>query len=225
MIINSKFKIWMATDASKNYRPALNHVNIEDAGGEVDSHGNRPGRAIGMNGFIIAVVPVVLQANDVPGMVQRQAWDWMVRTDGIKKYDPLSDKHLRGLDIDKYYQMTLSESVVMLGNGVSIPRTLTGMVEAKFPEWVGLFDLAKSNGYELPKFGMPMTFDYGLLTKLSGAMGDPHVLITQLYVSQPCLVESVHAGGYPNPPYGLMMPMHLEDGNKKSKRWKTEAKS
>ncbi len=69
VLMNCEFQIWKAV-ANDGARPTLNYVNVQsDPGVDPGTDGMIPGTAVATDGYVLAVVPIMLDMNDQPGLI------------------------------------------------------------------------------------------------------------------------------------------------------------
>ena len=121
MVIERQYKVWLATCMGKdNERPSLDYVKVVRVGEEPFATGNFinnypqddvsriwDGVAIATNGYVLAAVPVVMDADDVDGLVH---WSHIKKAFSVTKVrdgDP---------------SVSLGNEYITLGDGSQWPR-------------------------------------------------------------------------------------------------------
>ena len=206
MIIATNQPIWVAC-GTDDTRPIQQFVNIEATGEPENREGNLPAVAVALDGFVCAVVPCLLEPDDVPGLVHREALQWARRCTRIRQ-----SKH-----DDPRLMFTLNDDHLRLRNGMTIPRQNKG-VGAEFPDWRTL--LTKTFGPKPDDETHPFdvrAFNIALFTKVCAAMGATMVKTIQFSAKTPFLIEPIGAQ-YPKPPYAFVMPCRIDDGA--MRRWR-----
>jgi len=183
MYLDESYLIWKCANES-GARPLLGHVLIKRT--NVDS-----GMAVASDGFILAVVPVTLDESDRVGLVSA-----------------------------KYLRESLKAAK---GTPISLNDTNVGNSKGLFPryEW----DIDGNSEYPeyqniIPKPPMGSTvnvlgINLKLLTRVTQAIGSPKPIILTLCggnVSLLLVEHHLRENGVPVPPFGLVMPMHIDPG-------------
>lgn len=208
--IERQYEIWKATaDRKDDSRPVLHEVlvvevpqdqpkkarAIEDPE-ETPEPEERQGLAIAADGCIMAVVPVVLEEGDVPGLVKGAVIEAASKAQG-------RIKHLTAVTI------SLGEKELTYrganGERITVDRT----IEGQFPPYERIIPARPTEPFQFC-FGL----DARLYLKLCQAVGlesldygYPHLTTTG--VGCACLVEKLGkpANGKPEAPFGVIMPL------------------
>ena len=204
LLINKRYKPWLAC-ATDDSRPVLACVSIERADGplwhpdQIPDHslsgvGLPPRRrtpdyngvAVAADGYMLVVVPVTLDDDEAGCLVHRDVWKYALRLG--------SQLSLR--------LGTAEDTHITLGNLWKAPK-----IEAKFPLWRDI--VRQSLRPEAPTEGI--AFDPRFLHTLYSALGGEHG--TQLHLrgaTAPIIVTPLGAALPPHPPFGVLMPMHVD---------------
>lgn len=202
MLIDPKYQIWKVT-AQDDVRPILCGVKIE-ATGEPDARGNRTGRAIASDGFILAIVPVTLEETDTANLVHYRAFKWAMQMGRPK----------RGADL----HLGLCADGIRLANGVLLPAA-TNYIRGVYPNLDGTINgFSGSAGIDQSPLqsGDPFPYDLNLLNRVAAAIGAVNLKVTQRFLKAPIMVEPI-TSSYPSLPFGLVMPIAV------SSSWKNDA--
>lgn len=214
MFIDRKYDIAAAT-AEDATRPVLQQVLVERNPQQPDV-----GVAVAADGFMVAVVPVRLEEDDVVGLVPAVAFR---DARGVRRA-----KH-RGNKGDCAIRLTLWDQYVAGENGHCYPRVPQVTWLSRFPNWKALVDvmpywgrLGYRVGVEL-EASCPQTtgllgvsLDVELLQRLSRALGTPWLSLMdsrqrkngQLEGALVVLTDVEDGDGDGcSPPWGLLMPM------------------
>jgi hypothetical protein len=225
VLINSELQVFKSC-ADDDARPTLGCVSIvsdavwDPESGEITSGeagGDMVhGRALATNGFILAVVPVLLAKNDQAGLIGREAM-----AAAFKASRRLREEDVKiGLDQDGF---------IVLADGAMIPRTPYPSNEySQFPDVDPVIPSVRFRPVDRQYHLMALNFNWGLLKNLAlsigckisdrgvGARGSAFPRLSFGRVSadggttDPIIVDaadrSVSAGLVA--PFGLLMPMH-----------------
>lgn len=189
MMIEPRYQIWKIARRDKwsENRPILTHVLIERIG---DSEN---GLAIASDGFCMAIAPVTLAADDVPGVVRGDLFALAARA-----------KSWLGLRAE----------AVLFEDGTLYPRTWTIKPGQAYPDWRRAAKKAECKPALNPTFALdPVLFGrlreaLGIKVGKDGAMGARFTIAAP---NAPILIEAMGDGrkeGVLTPPYGYLMPMH-----------------
>lgn len=202
MLMDNSYQIWEAC-SKDDMRPSLtcvNFVKAEDVGVTVSHMHN--GVAVATDGFVLAVVPVQLDEEDVPGMVLgetvKQAWR------ESKKYKAIYDGTF----------MRLNEHDVGLPIEIQMPRRMQDY--GTYPDFTSIVPK------EIPtvnpdKLRSTIALDAALLLRLGKALGIPPAANKESLIkihfngskASPYWVEpSTKSGSDITAPFGLLMPIH-----------------
>ena len=206
MFLDRDRKVWLACSEG-DWRPALQCVKIERTEpyhSPIDAHTEFNGRAIAVNGYIMAVVPVELDEGEEDCLIPRDVFLQAAKVRGVdKEYDHL------------FLGLGKADERIVLANGWTAPK-YTPVAPAKpFPDWraivprradvLGLVDPLRA-------------FNPALLQTLRVAIGAVEgVLLTLPTERSSALLVETRAGsgvGVPVPPFGVLMPMHAGQGVK-----------
>lgn len=186
MRIAREYKIWETVqDAKSLYREYLGEVLIQ----RLD---DTRGLAIATDGSMLAVVPVELDKNDVPGLI---------RADLLKLAAKVTPRSFG----DVALALVSEDDVVLPGDGSTHKRT--NYAGARYPDISRVVPAYphKPAGYAPP-------FDAALLGKIVRALGIEKIALTPNAKSTgPMIVSGIHAdrtpGTRPVAPYGILMPL------------------
>jgi hypothetical protein len=168
--------------AEKAGRDTLNYVQITEWQGKPV--------AVAADGFCLAVVPVVLDAGDVPGPVHWTIFD-----------------AARGEQADRAGELRfkLGEDRVTFDDGWTAPRDLNPTAKP-YPNWQGLIPDRTGLDDAWPAFAL----NPRLLSLVQEALG-AQTFVTLHRVgpdTAPILVADTFLDGSPEAPFGLLMPVH-----------------
>lgn len=196
MQINRNYHIWEATTMKDGTRPALQHISIQRTD-PVQHHINEDpynGIALAANGYILAIVPVRLDPEDVTGLVNWNSFREAIKASAKVKWqrDDL--------------QIVLKEDALDVF-GYGFPRfESTNDKLLTFPNYSQLIR-RPSDTYDAPNLGI----NPALLGKLAVAIGAPGgVCCNLISPTSPIMVKPVDSQYHENPwqpPYGVIMPM------------------
>lgn len=229
MLINSEYKVFEAC-AKDQARPTLACVSIVsdavfDPESGIVTHGDAGGgmlhgRALATDGFILAVVPVLLDANDQDGLIGREAM-----AAAFKASKRLREPEVRvGLDQVGY---------VVLADGAMIPRTPESPGDyGRFPDVDPVIPSKRLTPAERRYHLMAANFNWGYMRRCAMAIGCkvsdtgvgsqgsafPRLVFGRVSASgvthDPILIEpaSHSVGSGFVAPFGLLMPMVDKSG-------------
>jgi len=191
VILDKSYELWKAV-YKDDHNGTLQHVSVE----RLDE---TSGLAIAADGWMLAVVPVELDEDDVPGLVH-----WTILA-GARKHQGAAGKR------DPWLVLMLDDSTVSYPDGARMPRT---PCVREFPNWRGILEQVSTG--EALALQSALGLNPALLAALGCALGLPEgpLLLAPSTPSGPILVETERAddNGNPTPPYGLLMPMVAREG-------------
>ncbi len=195
MQFNRSHQIWKAA-APDETRPILNHVLIERTRNEV-------GIAVAANGFVLAVIPVVLDEDDVPGIVRADLFQRAASMTEIvkgKRTRPASAR--MGLGADR---VTLADESTHL-------RTSFKNDNPPYPDWRRIAKRTPAKeGSLVGEIGLDPRW-LAIMGAVLGVGKDVQGLrLTFNGRESAVMIERVQRFGdlEAEPPYGLVMPMHI----------------
>lgn len=227
MRIDNKYKVWYS--ASDHTRPTLSHVLVAriaevpdllqvDAGdkefwlnyGEIALSKEGNGVAIATDGFILSVVPVVLDDIDVSGLVDKDIFRYVMgrKSSGSANFD-LSNPTVTWLDDMRKGQ----ELTVVRANGRFFPRSDIGK-DTKFPNFIPVLpDLSKHTSMR------HVALDFNNWEHARKAIGTTHVSFFFFGATNPVLFAgNLASRGFQKAtkktpirlglPFAIVMPMH-----------------
>ena len=191
MKISREYKVWEAS-AKDDSRPILREVLIERTEERKSATGGKfNGVAVGCDGFMMAIVPVWLDDDDVPGTVKASVIADAVKGWPVKGMDPeiqLGEKEV------SYFGKT---------GRVTAERSSGGT----FPDYkrvVPQYRYCKEK-----RKGQTFAINPKLLQRLATALGVTIPKFTVAKRSEPIIIEThVGQGRELMVPFGLLMPAH-----------------
>lgn len=189
-------RIWLAAEQHVDVRPVLVHISVERTKDD-------RGIAVAANGFLMAIIPVILDENDVPGIVRADLFRMAAR---MPDPDPL---HRRKSKVD-YATLELGAERVTLADQSTHLRTTVVGADAQFVDWRRIMARAGSVA-PVGEIG----FDPRYITILGEALGvrppERGLRLTFNGPQNPVVVErnTSLATDEPEPPYGFVMPQTI----------------
>lgn len=187
MRIEARYRIEQCAGDEDDGRPVLAYVNVT-------TWLDQP-VAVAANGYMLAVVPVTLDEDDVPGLVHRSVFDAIAGE--LRDHDP----HWANPS-----SIGLGETTVTFEDGWTAPRHRRGdQSPLNFPNWQKIVtDLTAAEGPAL------LALNPKLLVAIQQAVGSPYVILRPGNTAQsPILVTAEPQEAEPQPPFAVVMPMQV----------------
>ena len=206
MRIDKRYKVWLAAATEKSDREVLQHVLIEKTDGEwstPDGFKGPKGVAVAGNGFMLGVVPVELDEEDVPGLVQAHIFQQAHR--GIAKHNAYVELILRDTQasfLGKLGMMHCDRRNSYMKQYPDIP----------FPNWRGIVPPMPDMDSQ-PKGALAILPSQ--LKDMADVLGIEVPIIIRTAPQNtmqdergegPLILRGPSANGSIEPPYGLLMP-------------------
>lgn len=196
MHISKSYQIELCSTRQDGLRPVLQHVMVERLAEPTEDLDGMPcnGSATSANGFMLASVPVVLDDDDVPGLVRWDAFREARRhsNNGVCLMKLLADRIEYGLGVDMWTMPRLTHGVTL---------------DAKWPDYLRIVSDLKIGRV----FESAIYFDPTLAFRLNKAIGRPFFIVAHISSkNQAMLIQGKYgydATGRPKLPFGLLMPV------------------
>lgn len=178
MKLDPRYKV--ETIAANSDRPTLQHVlftNWQD----------KP-VAVATDGYVLAVVPVEMNDDDVPGLVD---------------YEILRAAR-KATSVNGYISFALCDEIVKFDSGWTAPRT-NGLENLKFPDWERLTEKVFDN----PIGRISLVIQPKLLHRVAKVLGSKMVCVSHTGNENMVLVTLREPKGKLEPPFALHMLAHI----------------
>lgn len=195
MKFDSKYKIWLAASDDKDNRPMLRYVKVEETHREESLiHG----RIIAIDGFVVAVIPCLLDPDDVTGLVHSDHLKQAAKN--LKRWEDVT--------------ISLNEDTVGFKETFIKRYIFDSDKDSSFPDAISLVPRIREHG----GIGNIVALNPFTLAKLAEALGEKkgnfvltHASIRENYTCpwSPIIVEYLppdRSNNFPQLPFGVIMP-------------------
>lgn len=205
MLIHRSFVIEVAVPKD-DLRPVLNYINV--------TRWRDQDVAVACDGFMLAMVPVVMEEGDQYGLIPAEALtmsrklSWSSLSQGLhdtaRNYEISISKVTEGVHAGGAARLTLGEAIT-LSNGWAVPWPDMKDMD-KYPDFskvVDAIDPTKPTAYETV-----LSFNPHLMVKLYKALGIKRAGVVGITGKGAALVVRARHDDRLVPPFGLLMPIH-----------------